>query len=170
MSLFKYHQLPNLESYQHPPLGNIHLDNLNLPLNHDLQLLAAFEYKGITNILILKGEYLEYDETIWSILKFSYCCHCPRKKLKKAKTGFLVRIPISIQSSTSNNITCAKRNNDYKLSYKTWAALNRPNFIHKHTTTGFLYLGYEVSLEDYIDDARIIEKAKKMIEQMLDIL
>jgi len=164
MSLFKYHQLPNLESYQHPPLGTICFTNL--PLNHDIQLLAALEYKGIKDIIILKGEYLEYDETIWSVLGLSCCCPCPAKKLTKAKSGFLVRIPLSIQSSTSTSTSC---DNDYKLSYKTWCTLNRPNFIYKQTATGFLFLGFEISIEEYIDDARIIEKSKKMIEQMLEL-
>jgi trimethylamine:corrinoid methyltransferase-like protein len=74
----------------------------------------------------------------------------------------MVRIPISIQSSIGTS-----RDNNYKLSFRTWAVLNKPNLICKQD--GFLYLGFEVPLEDYIHDCKIIEKGKKMIEGMLEI-
>jgi len=130
---FKYQHIPNIDSYQCT-------DGINaatLPLNNDIQILAALEYKGIPDILILKGEYLEYEDTIWSILGCVCWCGCgcgccPEKKLKHAKSGYLVRIPVSLLSRT-----CSARNAVYKLSYKTWVILNKPNFIGKQA--GFLY-------------------------------
>ncbi len=160
MRSFKYQSLPN--SYQCPsPIDDISADDL--PLNHDLTPLASLEYKGISEILILKGEYRKYKKTIWSSLVCCCCCPCPKKKLIQIKTGYLVRIPVAIQSS-SNYIT---RNRDYVLSYKTWMLLKKPNLIGKQS--GFLYLGFELSLEDYCDDDIIIKKAKKSIEEMLEI-
>ena len=157
MAQFKYLPLPNLDSYQNPEINTT-----KLPLNRDIQILASLEYKGIRDIFILKGEYLEYEDTLWSIFTCGIRCCCPRKKLIRARTGYLVRIPISITSSTS-----IARNNEYKLSYQTWAVLNKPNFISKQL--GFLYLGFEVSLEEYIHDYGIIEKGKKNIKDMLEL-
>jgi len=155
---FKYQHIPNIDSYQSPVQG---INTATLPLNNDIQILAALEYKGIPDILILKGEYLEYEDTIWSILG-CVCWCCPEKKLKNVKSGYLVRIPFSILSSTN-----PVRDANYKLSYKTWAILNKPNFIGKQA--GFLYFGFEVSLADYIQDVIIIEKAKKTIKDMLEL-
>ena len=158
MALFKYGHIPNIDSYQCPDINTA-----TLPLNHDLQVIMSLEYKDIPNIVIMKGEYLEYEDTIWSILGFACWRGCfPEKKLRCAKTGYMVRIPISIQSSIG-----AARDSNYKLSYKTWAVLSKPNFTCKQA--GFLYLGFEVPLEDYIHDCKIIEKGKKMIEGMLEL-
>lgn len=157
MIQFKYLPLHNLDSYQNPIINTT-----KLSLNRDIQRLASLEYKGITNILILKREYLEYEYTLWSIFTCGIGCCFPRKKLIRARAGYLVRIPISITSSTS-----VARNNEYKLNYQTWAILNKPNFIS--TQTGFLYLAFEVSLEDYINDTNIIQKGKKNIQDMLEL-
>ena len=157
MTQFKYLSLPNLDSYQ-----NSIIDITSIPLNNDIQVLASLEYKGISDILILKGEYLEYEDTLWSIFTCGIGCCCPMKNLIRARAGYLVRIPISITSSTS-----IARNNEYKLSYQTWAVLNKPNFISKQSD--FLYLGFEVSLEDYIHYSIIIEKGKKNIKDMLEL-
>lgn len=132
MAQFKYLPLPNLYSYQNPTINTT-----KIPLNRDIQILASLEYKGITDILILKGEYLEYEDTLWSIFTCGIRCCFPRKKLIRARASYLVRIPISITSSTS-----AARNNEYKFNYQTWAVLNKPNFIS--TQTGFLYLGFQL--------------------------
>jgi hypothetical protein len=165
---FKYNHLPNIDSYQSPAQGIGKAGDL--PLNNDIQILAVLEYKGIPDIFILKGEYLEYEDTIWSILGcvcWCVCCcgFCPEKKLSRAKTGYLVRIPVSlILSSTPSP---RDRDAEYKLSYKTWAIINKPNFMCKRS--GFLFIGFEVSLEDYIQDVIIIEKAKKNIEGILEL-
>jgi hypothetical protein len=171
MSAFKYHPLPNIDSYQSPISG---INTAIFPFNHDVNILAALEYKGIRDILILKGTQLEYAPTNWSILSCVLYCFCccwnscrQEREFVRARSGFLVRIPISINSSSHGTA----RDADYKLSYQTWSILNKPNFIFKNICNdgGFIYLGFELPLEDYIHYNVIIEKAKKMIEDMLII-
>lgn len=180
MRSFKYQPLPN--SYQssqssessqpqrnesvQPLLDGVDLGTL--PLNHDPIPLAVLEYKGVPDILILKGEYIKYTKTMWSLLRYLFCCcccqcPCPKKKIIQARTGYLVRIPVTIPSSS----TYLSRNRDYTLSYKTWMITNRPNLIGKQGR--FFYLGYIVSLDEYGDDDLIIQKGKKIIEEMLEI-
>ena len=155
--------LPNIDSYQNPTLDITSIPRF--PLNNDLQPLAVLEYKGIHEIFIIKGQYVKYARRWLGCWGWCACCCSSKKKQKTihSKLGYMVRIPVSIQSRTG-----ASREADYKFSYKNWIIIKKPELICK--LEEWLYLGFYVSLEEYINDDVIIQKAKKIIIEMLDLL
>lgn len=150
---FKYQPIPNIHSYQLPPLG------LNFPFNIDIDILASLEYKSIPDILIIKGRQQEYRES-------NLCCFWRYKLIIKDRPGLIVRIPITYDNK-SNIKSNIKNKDDYILSYRTYMALNRPNFISKDAD--FIYIGFEVLLNTYIDNSILIEKGVKIIKEMLEL-
>ena len=74
----------------------------------------------------------------------------------------MVRIPRSM-----NTLMTLSRESDYVLSYKTYMTLHRPNFISKDAN--FIYIGFEVLLDEYIDNSKLIEKGEKIIKEMLEL-
>ena len=170
--------LPNIDSYQNPTLDITSIPRF--PLNNDLQPLAVLEYKGIHEIFIIKGQYVKYARRWLGCWGWCACCCSSKKKQKTihSKLGYMVRIPVSIQSRTGASRTGASRTGasrtgasreaDYKFSYKNWIIIKKPELICK--LEEWLYLGFYVSLEEYINDDVIIQKAKKIIIEMLDLL
>jgi hypothetical protein len=145
---FKYQPLPNINSYQLQSIDDI-------PLNTDIEVLACLEYKCIPEIVIIKGRYIEYKN-------FNICCRS-YSLISKDRTGIVIRIPSNITETILSS-----RNNDYILSYKIYALVNRPNYLSKNSR--YLYLGFDISLDEYInDDDKLIEKGKTIIADMLEL-
>jgi hypothetical protein len=147
---FNYQPIPNIDSYQAPPL------ELNIPFNTDIEILACLEYKSIPDILVIKGRQLIYKD-------FHFCYCWKYKLITKDRPGLIVRIPRSVNC----NKMLSSSKNEYIFSYRIYSTLHRPNFISQNSQ--YLYLGYEVPLDEYIDNTKLIEKGKNIIKGLLEL-